>query len=73
MENDNKQSLIIAITIIIVTSICATWLLYSQNNKREKIETCIQQTGNEIECKCAYRDCFAKDREIIFKKLDKQK
>ena len=73
MEEETKQNLIVAITIIIITSICVTCFYYNQNNKREKIESCIQQTGNELECKCTYRECYDKEREIILKKLELNK
>lgn len=68
MDNKVKFTLIIVIAIIIIAGMFFAWMLKSQNDKRKKIDMCIQKTENEIECKCAYRDCYDKDIVMIIKK-----
>ena len=64
--NETKEVLIWATIIIVVISIIISGVLLNQNHKREKINQCIQKTGNEMKCKCVYRDCFKSETLGIF-------
>lgn len=52
---------VIIITLVIFFGILTCFVMNAQN-KRVKIQECIEQTGNELKCKCVYRDC---SRDII--------
>ena len=62
--NDEIRKYIV-VTVAIVTVILMLLLTFevNNNNKRIKIDSCIEQTGDVTECKCAYRECY--DRDLL--------
>lgn len=57
MSDDTKECIIISIAIIAAIFIIVGGLVYNASHKRNKIQECINQTNNELECGCVYWQC----------------
>lgn len=62
---DIKNTIVVSIAILVGMTLLLGTVLLAQNDKRKKIDVCIQKTGDELECKCAYRDCMDLDKAIL--------
>lgn len=70
MNDEIRKYIIITVAIVAVVLMLLLTLEVNNENKRIKIDSCIEQTGNIVECKCAYRDCY--DRDLLLLNVSKE-